>query len=78
MSYSWYNIGKDCNKKKLPWRKKAGTLTTLTFPDGVYDDKDIKNYIQAHTHNQGGSRTRYHSLFQHDHLPGCYYDGYRL
>lgn len=50
MSYSWYNIAKDYDNNKRRWREKGGNGSTLTFPDGMYDYKNINNYIQAHTY----------------------------
>ena len=48
MSYSWYNIAEVYGNNKLKWRKKTGSWQTLTFPDGMYDYKDINNFIQGH------------------------------
>ena len=49
MSYSWYNIAEAYGNNKLKWRKRPGTWQTLTFPDGMYDYGNIKNFLQAQT-----------------------------
>ena len=48
MSYSLYNIAEVYGNNKLKWRMKTGNWQTLTFPDGMYDYKDINNVIQGH------------------------------
>ena len=73
MSFTWYNIGKNYSNNKLRWRRKAGSWTTLTFQDGMYDYADINRYVQAHTDKVGDKSII--TRFLHDHLPGCYFDG---
>jgi len=50
MSYSWYNIDASYDNNKIRWRKKTEEAwKTLTFPNGMYDYKDINRFIQSHT-----------------------------
>jgi len=49
MSYSWYNIAEAYGNNKIKWRKNTGDWETLTFPDGIYDYKDIKRFLQSKT-----------------------------
>ena len=49
MSYSWYNIDAFYNNNKIRWRKKTEAWQTLTFPNGMYDYKDINHLLQSHT-----------------------------
>ena len=48
MSYSWYNIDASFDKNKIRWRKKTKAWKTLTFPNGMYDYKDINRFLQNH------------------------------
>ena len=49
MSYSWYNIDTSFDNNKIRWRKKTEAWQTLTFPNGMYDYKDINFFLQKHT-----------------------------
>ena len=49
MSYSWYNIDASFDNNKIRWRKKTEAWQTLTFPNGMYDYKDINHFLQSHT-----------------------------
>ena len=42
MSYSWYNIDNTFDNKSEEWQ-------TLTFPNGIYDYKDINSFLQTQT-----------------------------
>ena len=47
MTASWHNIRPEYKNDKLKISKDDGkTFETLTFPSGVYDYKDINNFIQ--------------------------------
>ena len=47
MSYSWYNIDDTFDNNKIRWRKKSEEWQTLTFPNGMYDYKDINSFLQT-------------------------------
>ena len=49
MSYSWYNIDDTFDNNKIRWRKKSEDWQTLTFPNGMYDYKDINSFLQTQT-----------------------------
>ena len=49
MSYSWYNTDTSFDNNKIRWRKKTEAWKTLTFPNGMYDYKDINLFLQKHT-----------------------------
>jgi len=50
MSYSWNNIDSRYDNNKIRWKKKTEQAwKTLTFPNGMYDYKRIKTFVQQHT-----------------------------